>query len=142
MPVLWIGTGERVSAIVDMRHPGVWVLGDTADDDRKHGMGIAVEYAGHKGKPIWLAPKPFRWDYTRFGTKTTPAAPDDTLDLTFAKDNAAADGFNLWTINGKSFSMEDRRQWHDCSAAAATVCECATPVTTSTQSIYTDTPSS
>ena len=109
VPVLWIGTGERVSAIVDMRHPGVWVLGDTADDDRKHGMGIAVEYAGYKGRPIWRAPKPFRWDYTRFGTKrATPAAPDDTLDLTFAKDNAAADGFNLWTINGKSFSMEDQ----------------------------------
>ena len=46
VPVLWIGTGERVSAIVEMRHPGVWVMGDMADDDRKHGMGIAVEYAG------------------------------------------------------------------------------------------------
>ena len=108
VPVLWIGTGERVSAIVDMRHPGVWILGDTADDDRKHGMGIAVEYAGYKGKPIWVAPKPFRWDYTRFGTKGAPATPDDTLDLTFAKANAAADGFNLWTINGKSFSMVDQ----------------------------------
>src|SRR4029079_5540314 len=38
VPILWIGTGERVCAIVDMRHPGVWILGDTADDDRKNGM--------------------------------------------------------------------------------------------------------
>jgi hypothetical protein len=39
VPVLWIGTAERVSAIVDMNHPGVWVMGDLADDDRKKGMG-------------------------------------------------------------------------------------------------------
>ena len=107
VPVLWIGTGERVSAVVEMATPGVWMLGDTADDDRRHGMGIVVEYAGHKGKPVWLAPKPFRWDYTRFGSTQAPAAPDETIDLTFAKDNAAADGFNVWTINGRSFSMDD-----------------------------------
>ena len=50
-----------------MNHPGVWVMGDLADDDRRHGMGIVVEYAGQKGKPQWIKPKPFRWDYTRFG---------------------------------------------------------------------------
>ena len=33
-----------------MNHPGVWVLGDLADDDRGHGMGIVVEYAGRKGQ--------------------------------------------------------------------------------------------
>ena len=107
VPVLWIGTGERVSAVVEMATPGVWMLGDTADDDRRHGMGIVVEYAGHKGKPVWLAPKPFRWDYTRFGSTQAPAAPDETFDLTFAKDNAAADGFNVWTLNGWAFSMND-----------------------------------
>lgn len=104
---LWIGTGERVSAIVEMRHPGVWILGDIADDDRKHGMGIGVEYAGHKGKPQWLPSAPFHWDYTRFGASAPPATPEKTIELTFAKNNAAADGFNLWTVNGKSFSMGD-----------------------------------
>ena len=107
VPVLWIGTAERVSAVVQMRAPGVWILGDTLDDDRKHGMGIVVEYAGHKGKGIWTTPKPFHWDYTRFGATTPAAAPDETIALTFAKDNAAAGGFNRWTINGKSFSMDD-----------------------------------
>ena len=35
-----------------MNHPGVWVMGDLAEDDRKHGMGIVVEYAGRiGGKP-------------------------------------------------------------------------------------------
>jgi len=46
VPVLWIGTAERISAIVEMHHPGVWVMGDLADDDRGHGMGIVVEYSG------------------------------------------------------------------------------------------------
>lgn len=54
VPVLWLGTAERISAMVEMNHPGVWVLGDMDDDDRRHGMGIVVEYAGQKGKPQWL----------------------------------------------------------------------------------------
>jgi len=108
VPVLWIGTGERVSAVVGMQHPGVWLLGDTSDDDRKNGMGIGVEYAGHKGQPLWIAPAPFHWDYTRFGAvAVAPVSPDETIDLLFAKDNAAAAGFNVWTINGKAFSMDD-----------------------------------
>ena len=35
VPVLWLGTAERVSAMVDMKHPGVWVKGDLADEDRQ-----------------------------------------------------------------------------------------------------------
>ena len=50
VPVLWLGTAERISAIVEMKHPGVWVLGDLSDDDRGHGMGIVVEYAGAQGQ--------------------------------------------------------------------------------------------
>ena len=49
VPVLWLGTAERISAIVEMKHPGVWVLGDLSDDDRGHGMGIVVEYAEREG---------------------------------------------------------------------------------------------
>jgi FtsP/CotA-like multicopper oxidase with cupredoxin domain len=107
VPVLWIGTAERVSAIVEMNHPGVWVMGDLADDDRDHGMGVVVEYAGRTGKPRWSAPKPFKWDYTSFGKPNTAAAtPDETIEMTFEKNNAALDGFNEWTINGTAFSME------------------------------------
>jgi FtsP/CotA-like multicopper oxidase with cupredoxin domain len=53
VPVLWLGTAERISAIVQMNHPGVWVMGDLDHDDRRHGMGIVVEYAGRKGKAQW-----------------------------------------------------------------------------------------
>ena len=50
VPVLWLGTAERVSAIVEMMHPGVWTMGDLSDDDRRHGMGIVVEYAETDGR--------------------------------------------------------------------------------------------
>ena len=106
VPVLWLGTAERISAIVEMNHPGVWILGDLADDDRGHGMGIVVEYAGHKAKPVWTPPKPFHWNYARFAKAgSTAAAADETFDMTFAKDNAAEEGFNRWTINGVAYPM-------------------------------------
>jgi FtsP/CotA-like multicopper oxidase with cupredoxin domain len=108
VPVLWIGTAERVSAIVQMVNPGVWILGDLADDDRGRGMGVVVEYAGRGGEPQWVAPGKSYWDYTMFGRPGARApAPDETFDMTFAKNNAALNGFNQWTINGVAFS--DRR---------------------------------
>jgi len=107
VPVLWLGTAERISAIVEMNHPGIWIMGDTADDDRHHGMGIVVEYAGIKGKPQWLAPPAFKWSYARFGSTSAAPGPDETIDMIFAKDNAAMDGFNAWTINGVAYPMSN-----------------------------------
>ena len=107
VPVLWLGTAERISAIVEMNHPGVWVLGDLSDDDRGHGMGIVVEYADQKDEPQWIKPEPFRWDYTQFGkANAEPASPDETIEMTIVKRNAALGGFNQWTLNGEAFSME------------------------------------
>ena len=101
VPVLWLGTAERISAIVEMDQPGVWIMGDLADDDRQHGMGIVVEYAGRTGKAQWVAPPKTRWNYSRFAKPDARAAdPDETIEMTFVKQNAAEDGFNLWTING------------------------------------------
>ncbi|HXY49630.1 MAG TPA: multicopper oxidase domain-containing protein [Terriglobales bacterium] len=106
VPVLWLGTGERISAMVEMTHPGVWIMGDVADDDRYHGMGIVVEYAGEKGKAQWIAPASSRWNYTQFGKPGTGThAPYETIEMTFAKDNAAEAGFNRWTINGVAYPM-------------------------------------
>ncbi|MGA8037859.1 MAG: multicopper oxidase domain-containing protein [Candidatus Acidiferrales bacterium] len=109
VPVLWLGTAERVSAIVEMKNPGEWILGDTADDDRHHGMGIVVDYAGRTGKPVWSAPKPFHWSYARFAHATISdsappvSQPDETFEMTVTKDNAADRGFNRWMINGEAF---------------------------------------
>jgi FtsP/CotA-like multicopper oxidase with cupredoxin domain len=108
-PGLWIGTAERISAIVEMNYPGVWIMGDLADDDRHHGMGIVVEYSGHQGKPQWIPPMPFKWNYARFANPGSPTAqPDQVFDLLFEKQNAALDGFNQWTINGVAYPSDQR----------------------------------
>jgi FtsP/CotA-like multicopper oxidase with cupredoxin domain len=107
VPVLWLGTAERISAIVEMTHPGVWVMGDLDDNDRRHGMGIVVEYAGEKGKPQWVKPKPYRWDYSIFGNaRANATVPDETIEMIVVKNNAALNGFNQWTLNGGAFSMQ------------------------------------
>jgi len=93
-----------------MNHPGMWVLGDLDDDDRSHGMGIVVEYAGRSGKPQWAAPPKFHWDYTRFAQPgNTAATPDETFEMRFDKQNAADEGFNRWTINGVGFPRDGMR---------------------------------
>jgi FtsP/CotA-like multicopper oxidase with cupredoxin domain len=109
VPVLWLGTAERISTIVEMDHPGVWILGDLAEDDRHGGMAIVIEYAGRSGKPAWIEPPPFRWNYSSFAKRgSSSAPPDETFDMLFAKDNAAASGFNRWTINGIAYPMDSQ----------------------------------
>ncbi len=106
VPVLWLGTAERISAVAEMNHPGVWIMGDLADDDRHNGMGIVVEYEGQKGKGQWIAPRAHRWNYTYFAKPGAFAQPpDETIEMLFAKDNAAEVGFNRWTINGVAYPM-------------------------------------
>jgi FtsP/CotA-like multicopper oxidase with cupredoxin domain len=106
VPVLWLGTAERILALVEMNHRGVWVMGDLDDDDRRHGMGVVVEYEGQKGKGEWIKPLSSHWDYLRFA-KPGPGSPppDETFEMTFVKDNAAEHGFNRWTINGLAYPM-------------------------------------
>jgi FtsP/CotA-like multicopper oxidase with cupredoxin domain len=106
IPVLWIGTAERISAIVEMKNPGVWIMGDLSDDDRGNGMGIVVEYNNQKGKPRWIAPKPFKWDYSIFGRHNIHMPnPDEVIEMLFAKQQGADKGFNRWSINGTAFDM-------------------------------------
>ena len=129
---------ERISAVVEMNHPGVWVMGDLDDDDRGHGMGIVVEYAGQNGKPVWAAPEPFRWDYTRFGKNAVVPEPDEIIDMRFTKRNAAEHGFNLWAINDRVFpNFSDDARVSSSPRQAATVCACAMPATTFIPSICT-----
>ena len=117
VPVLWLGTAERVSTLVEMKHPRVWVMGDLAEDDRRHGVGIVVEYAEQKGRPQWIKPKPFRWDYTQFGVPNgVPRSPDDTIEITIVKHNGALNGFNQWTLNGEAFSMKTMKPMYTVHA--------------------------
>ena len=106
VPVLWLGTAERISAIVEMNRPGVWVLGDTDNDDRAHGMGIVVEYADAKGDPQWEKPPEFRWDYRLFASSDAAAQkPDQTIVMTISTRGGALQGFDEFAINGVPFSM-------------------------------------
>jgi hypothetical protein len=89
-----------------MNHPGVWVMGDLADDDRGHGMGVVVEYAGERGEAQWVRPESYLCDYSLFGKLgAQPAAPDETIEITIVKHNGELDGFNQWLLNGAAFSM-------------------------------------
>ena len=106
--VLQVGPAERVDAIVTMNAPGVWIMGTTDEDDRKHGFGIVIEYAHQTGAPKWAPVKETAWDYTVFGkTPEGATAPDKQFDLLFKKIPGGHGGFNRWTINGKSFPRTD-----------------------------------
>lgn len=109
--VLQVGPAERIDAIVTMNSPGVWIMGSTDDDDRKHGFGIVVEYAGRKGKPQWIAEQQTPWDYAIFDRKQNnigiTAPPDGRFELVIRKIPGGHGGFNRWTINGKSYPHTD-----------------------------------
>lgn len=106
VPVLWLGAAERISAVVEMTNPGVWVLGDTDDDDRTNGAGVIVEYAGQTGPPRWAPPPPFRWDYRLFaGRGATVPEPDHVIDMLIERQIGVDHGFDVWKLNGQSFSM-------------------------------------
>jgi FtsP/CotA-like multicopper oxidase with cupredoxin domain len=79
--VLELGTAERVSAVVEMKNSGVWILGTPKDDDRKNGMGIIVEYANRTGSPRWTKPSKKIWNYTLFGQSRTVQTPEETIRL-------------------------------------------------------------
>jgi FtsP/CotA-like multicopper oxidase with cupredoxin domain len=101
--VLELGTAERISAVVEMKNPGMWILGTPKDDDRKNGMGIVIEYANKTGSPRWVKPEKRPWDYTVFGRSGGVPSPVETIPLVFGKMNGGQGGFNRWTINGKGF---------------------------------------
>jgi FtsP/CotA-like multicopper oxidase with cupredoxin domain len=106
VPVLWLGTAERISAIVEMNQPGIWVLGDVVDEDRSRGMGVVVEYADAKGEAQWQNPPEFLWDYRRFAKPNAAVAPDELIEMNIAARIGARDGFDEFTINNVPFSME------------------------------------
>jgi FtsP/CotA-like multicopper oxidase with cupredoxin domain len=110
--VLEMAPGERVDATVEMRAPGVWILGETDEKVRKNGLGVVVEYAGRNGAPAWTvpAPSPSRtaWDYTAFGTSAAPADKNEPpIPLVFQQKWAGNRWVSHWTINGKEYPKTD-----------------------------------
>lgn len=107
--VLSIAVAERVDAIVEMKSPGVWILGSTLEKERAMGLGIVIEYAGSKGQPAWKDPAPSTWDYTQFASTDVAHDPDETFTVTFRDIGSINNSnFHTWTINNKSWPATDR----------------------------------
>ena len=110
---LQINPGERIDAVIEMNHPGVWILGEIQDHIRARGMGVVVEYAGAGGAPQWVSAKQLRWSYLDF---QGPEASDDgdnsgeaaeRIPLVFRSQFRGHGAFEHWTINGKSYPKTD-----------------------------------
>ena len=99
VPVIDVGPGERVDAMVEMDNPGVWILGEVRDDQRNGGMGIIVEYRDMQGLPRWQPPPPFTWDYSAFGEQASTIEPYGRIPLVFQQ----PEGSHQWTINKKAY---------------------------------------
>jgi len=104
--MLRLAPAERISAVVEMNHPGSWVMGEVRKHIMAAGMGIVVEYSGSSGKPRWDQPNQLTWDYLPFAS-ADPAAPQQagaiTIPLVFESRFAGHGAMDHWTINGKSY---------------------------------------
>jgi len=110
VPMLRLAPAERVSAIVQLNNPGVWVLGEVRKHIRAAGMGIVAEYANRGGEPQWQQPEALSWDYQRFES-TEASSSEDTgavdIPLVFKSKFTGHGDMDHWTINGKSFPHTD-----------------------------------
>jgi len=101
---LMIGPGERIDALVEMKQPGVWILGAPEDDIRNAGLGVVIEYANQRSQPKWVAPDKPSWDYTVFGAAAAPNRPPaETIEMLFEKIPRGMGDFNMFTVNGKEY---------------------------------------
>jgi FtsP/CotA-like multicopper oxidase with cupredoxin domain len=105
---LELGPGERVDAIVEMKNPGVWVLGSTDDQVRGKGLGIVVEYAGKSGDAVWSTPSQCTWNYAIFGHERRSATAAELLPFVIRKVKAGSRKYNRWSINGREY--QDQRE--------------------------------
>ena len=101
----WLPPSES-RALVEMNHPGVWVLGEVRKHIMAAGMGIVVEYGGSSGKPQWDQPNQLTWDYLLFAAPGPPSSQQSnavTIPLVFESKFAGHGAMDHWTINGKSY---------------------------------------
>jgi len=107
--MLRLAPAERVTAIVEMNNPGVWVLGEVRRHVQAAGMGIVLEYAGSSSKTQWLQPEALVWDYGTFATKASADAtlPATLIELSFRSKFQGHGAQELWQINGKSYPNTD-----------------------------------
>jgi FtsP/CotA-like multicopper oxidase with cupredoxin domain len=108
--MLRLAPAERVSAIVEMKNPGVWVLGEVRKHVQAAGLGIVIEYAGATGKPVWTQPENLVWNYRQFAAskEANPADGEiNRIELTFDAKFQGHGNEELWLINEKSYPHTD-----------------------------------
>jgi FtsP/CotA-like multicopper oxidase with cupredoxin domain len=106
--MLRLAPAERVSVLVEMKNPGVWVFGEVRKHVQATGMGIVFEYAGAAGKAKWIQPQELVWEYAMFASggqgAASQAAEDATaIHLTFSSKFEGHGSEEKWLINGKSY---------------------------------------
>ena len=103
-----LAPAERIDLLVEMNHPGVWVLGETRAEIRKAGMGVILEYAGQQGEPKWIDPSETIWEYRPFARQEAATSePDVRIPLIFTSKFRGHGDFDYWMINGKSYPKTD-----------------------------------
>jgi FtsP/CotA-like multicopper oxidase with cupredoxin domain len=109
--LLELGAGERVDTFVEMKNPGVWILGSPDNDVRGSGLGILVEYAGKKGPAIYREPTGAAWDYRLFGEDRENIKPDEVIPMVIDREavTSMSNGMERWTINGRRYDPRDSR---------------------------------
>jgi FtsP/CotA-like multicopper oxidase with cupredoxin domain len=104
VPMLRLAPAERVSALVDMNNPGVWVLGEARKHVQSLGMAISVEYENSNGPARWQQPPDLVWNYEQFAAAAVPAAESPiVVPLVFESKFQGHGAMEAWTINGKSY---------------------------------------
>ena len=106
--MLRLGPAERISAIVTMSAPGIYILGEARAAFRDAGMGIVIEYANRVGKPQSPPESHLQWDYRQFGALSPASYKSDvTVPLIFTSHFEGHGALARWRINGKSFPDTD-----------------------------------
>jgi FtsP/CotA-like multicopper oxidase with cupredoxin domain len=101
--MLRLAPAERVSAIVEMNNPGVWVLGEVRKHVQAAGMGVVIEYANATGKPVWNQPEALIWDYPHFARAASASTLAERIELVFDSKFQGHGNEELWRINGQSY---------------------------------------
>jgi FtsP/CotA-like multicopper oxidase with cupredoxin domain len=112
--VLELGVGERVDAVVEMNNPGVWIFGSVAENVRRSGMGVRLEYAHRRGEPQYAPPGGAPWDYLRFGLPQETPAPDEIIPMRILRVPPDEHGMERWSINAHIYSDRDEPKVLNC----------------------------
>jgi FtsP/CotA-like multicopper oxidase with cupredoxin domain len=104
--MLRLAPAERVSAVVEMNNPGVWVLGEVRKHVQALGMAVAIEYENKASAPRWDQPSELLWNYEQFAAENAADRSSEVVivvPLVFESKFRGHGAMEAWTINGESY---------------------------------------